>query len=157
MKKAIAILLILTAIAVAEGFKRHAFTLSTGMPGLILPELAYEYAFDKSNKMGASVGTFYIVPEFRLSYIRMMSCFELAGSVGYVPSFDNDDDGLADIFDELLSCGAEGTTFISATAGYRYSADGGFIFRLAGGAGYFIGDDKSFTFPFLQLGVGYGF
>lgn len=158
MKKVIAILLILVAMAAAEGFKRHALTLSVGSPGLILPELAYEFSFDKSNKVAVAAGTFFFVPEYRLSYIRMLNSFEVAGSIGYVPSLEEDDDSFFDVFfEELFSYGTEGTTFISVTGGYRYTADGGFIFRIAGGGGYFVGSDKSGVLPFVQLGVGYGF
>jgi len=160
MKKVIVILLILTALAAAEGFKRHAFTLSTGMPGLLLPELAYEYSFDAGNKVGFAAGTFFLYPEYRLSYVRMLSSFELTGSAGYVPEMDDEDDDegfLDDLFEGLLSAGTGGAKFISATGGYRYTADGGFIFRVAGGGGYFFNSDDSRFLPFVQLGIGYGF
>ncbi|MCD6586960.1 MAG: hypothetical protein J7K88_00255 [Candidatus Fermentibacteraceae bacterium] len=52
MKIAVVILLTLSVIVVAEDFNRHAFTLSAGIPGLLLPELTYEYSFDESNKLG---------------------------------------------------------------------------------------------------------
>ncbi len=160
MKKVIAVLLILAAITAAEGFKRHALTLSTGIPGLILPELSYEYSLDADNKVGIAAGTFAFWPEYRLSYVRMISSFELAGSAGFVPNLD-DDRGESGIFDDLfegiLSCGTAGEKFISVTGGYRYTADGGFIFRVADGGGYFFVDDDSPVIPFIQLGVGYGF
>lgn len=160
MKKVIVILLILTAVAAADGFKRHAFTLSTGIPGLILPELSYEYSFDAENKLGVSAGTFVFWSEYRLNYVRMLNSFEVMGSLGYVPGADDDDDDdgfLDDLFESILSGGTSGATFLSATGGYRYTADGGFIFRVAGGGGYFFNDSDSRFIPFFQLGVGYGF
>jgi len=160
MKKVIVILLILTALAAAGGFKRHAFTLSTGIPGLLLPELGYEYSFDASNKVGVAAGTFVLWSEYRLNYVRMLNSFEVMGSLGYVPNMDDDDDDegfLDDLFEGILSGGTSGATFLSATGGYRYTADGGFIFRVAGGGGYFFNDDDSRFIPFFQLGVGYGF
>jgi hypothetical protein len=57
----------------------------------------------------------------------------------------------------LLSAGTQGVPFLSGTGGYRYAAAGGFIFRVAGGGGYFFGEDKSGFIPFFQLGVGYAF
>lgn len=160
MKKVIVILLILTSLAAAEGFKRHAFTLSTGIPGLLLPELSYEYSFDAENKLGAAAGAFLFWPEYRLNYVRMLNSFEVMGSLGYVPRMDDDDDDdgfLDDMFEGILSGGTNGATFLSATGGYRYTADGGFIFRVAGGGGFFFNDDDSRFIPFFQLGVGYGF
>ncbi len=160
MKKVIIVLMILTALAAAEDFKKHAFTLSTGIPGLVLPELGYEYSFDAANKVGVAAGTFVLWPEYRLNYVRMVSSFELMGSVGYVPAGDDDDDDdgiFDDLFKSILSGGTDGAKFLSATGGYRYTADGGFIFRVAGGGGYFFNSDDSRFIPFLQLGVGYGF
>ncbi len=160
MKKVIVILLILTTMIMAEDYKRHAFTLSAGIPGLLLPELAYEYSFDADNKVGIAAGTFAFWPEYRLSYVRMISSFELAGSAGFVPKPDDDRDESGifdDLFEGILSCGTAGAKFISVTGGYRYTADGGFIFRVAGGGGYFFVDDDSQVIPFFQLGVGYGF
>ena len=158
MKKVIVLLLVLAVVTNATDFKRHSFTLSSGIPGLILPELGYEYSFDAQNKIGVAAGTFLLWPEYRLSYIRMISSFELAGSAGFVPEIDNEEEGfLDDLFESILSGGTGGAKFISATAGYRHSADGGFIFRVAGGGGYFFNSDDSRFIPFLQLGIGYGF
>ena len=159
MKNIITILLILTTLSIAEGGKRHALTLSTGIPGLVLPELGYEYSINESNKIGLAAGTFVLWPEYRINYVRMVSSFELMGSVGYVPSGDDDDDdGLFDdLFESILSGGTDGAKFVSATGGYRYTSDGGFIFRVAGGGGHFFNSDDSRFIPFLQLGIGYGF
>jgi hypothetical protein len=153
MKTVIILLLVLSVVAFSEGFKRHAVTVSAGIPGLIIPELAYEYSFDAGNKISIAGGFILLAPEFRLSYTRMLSSFELSGSVGQVTSFD----GNGGVFEEILSGGTQGTTFVSGTGGYRYTADGGFIFRVAGGGGYFFGKDKSGFIPFFQLGIGYGF
>jgi len=160
MKIAVVILLTLSVIVVAEDFNRHAFTLSAGIPGLLLPELTYEYSFDESNKLGISAGTFLMWLEYRLSYTRMVSSLELTGSMGYVPANDSDkeDDGpLDDMFESILSGGTKGAEYLSATGGYRYTSNGGFIFRAAGGGGYFFNDDDSRFIPFVQLGVGYAF
>lgn len=158
MQKIIIVLLILTAIGAADGFKRHALTVSAGIPGLVVPELAYEFSIDASNKIGIASGTIILWPEYRLSYTRMMRSFELMGSIGHVPSADSDEDSfIGDLFDEILSAGTEGCTFLSATAGYRYTADKGFIFRIAAGGALFVGDNGSTALPFVQLGIGYGF
>ncbi|MCK5785044.1 MAG: hypothetical protein KAH54_00650 [Candidatus Sabulitectum sp.] len=160
MKKALIILLILTALVAAEGFKRHALTVSAGIPGLLIPELAYEYSIDASNKIGVAAGTFVFWTEYRLNYVRMVNSFELMGSLGYVPDNDGDDDDdgmFDDMFESILSGGTSGAKFVSATGGYRYTADGGFIFRAVGGGGYFFNDDDSRFIPFFQIGIGYGF
>ena len=158
MKKVIVILMILTALAAAEDFKRHAFTVSGGIPGFLIPELAYEYSIDASNKIGISAGSIVLWPEYRLSYTRMMRSFELMGSIGHVPTADSSDSNfLSDIFEEILSGGTEGCTFVSATGGYRFTADMGFIFRAAAGGAVFVGDDGSAVVPFVQLGIGFGF
>ncbi len=155
MKNVITIMLIFTALAAAEGGRRHALTLSTGIPGLVLPELGYEYSIDASNKIGIAAGTFLFWPEYRINYVRMVSSFELMGSVGYVPTADNDEDG--GLFDDILSGSTEGAKFLSATGGYRYTSDGGFIFRVASGGGYLFNSEDSSLIPFFQVGVGYGF
>ena len=160
MKKALVILLILAAMVTAEGFKRHALTVSTGIPGLLIPELAYEYSLDASNKIGVAAGSFVFWAEYRLNYVRMVSSFEFMGSLGYVPNNDSDDDDdgiFDDLFESILSGGTGGAKFVSATGGYRYTADGGFIFRAAGGGGYFFNGDDSRFLPFIQIGIGYGF
>lgn len=158
MKKVIAVLLILTALVAAEGFKRHALTVSAGIPGFIVPELTYEYSFNAENKIGLSAGTIMVWPEYRLSYTRMMRSFELMGSLGHVPSADSSENNfMSDIFEEILSAGTEGCTFVSATGGYRFTAGMGFIFRAAAGGALFVGDDGSKMIPFVQLGVGFGF
>ncbi len=160
MKNVITIMLIFTALAAAEGGRRHALTLSTGIPGLVLPELGYEYSIDASNKIGIAAGTFVFWPEYRINYVRMVSSFELMGSVGYVPALDEDDEDdsiFDDLFESILSGGTEGAKFLSATGGYRYTSDCGFIFRVAGGGGYLFNSNDSKLIPFFQLGVGYGF
>ena len=159
MRYLLTVLLVLFAVAVAEDFNRHSITVSAGIPGLLLPELSYEFGFDKANKLGIAAGSFFLWPEYRMSYVRMINRFELTGSLGFVPHADNDDDDgfLSDVFDDFFSGGTEGAKFVSATAGYRYTADCGFIFRAAAGGGYFFNSDDSRTLPFLQLGVGYGF
>lgn len=70
-----------------------------------------------------------------------MSSYELMGSLGYVPPSDD----------------SEGCEFVSATGGYRYTANSGFIFRVAAAGALFIGDESSTIVPFVQLGIGYGF
>lgn len=154
MKLAILVIIIVTSISLAEGFKTHAITLSAGVPGLLIPEISYEFSFDSRNKLGFSAGTFIFWPEYRLSYFRMIDSFELAGSIGYVPDGDAGD---GTFIDDLFSGGTAGSTFVSTTAGYRYSARSGFIFRLAGGAGYFFNSDETDLIPFFQIGLGYGF
>jgi len=153
MKKVIIVLLLLSVVAFSEGFKKHAVMASAGIPGLIVPEFAYEYSFNARNKISIAGGFILLAPEFRLSYTRMLSSFELSGSVGKVASFD----GNGGVFEEILSGGTQGATFVSGTGGYRYTADGGFIFRVAGGGGYFFGAKNSGVIPFFQLGIGYAF
>jgi hypothetical protein len=153
MKTVIILLLILSVVAVSGGFKRHAVTASAGIPGLIVPEFAYEYSFDAENKISIAGGFILLAPEFRLSYTRMLSSFELSGSVGQVASIDANDG----VFGGILSGGTQGATFFSGTGGYRHTADCGFIFRVAGGGGYFFGAKNSGAIPFFQLGIGYAF
>ena len=158
MKTLLIVLVVISAFAAAEDFDKHSFTVSAGIPGFILPELGYEYGINASNKIGVSAGTIVLWPEYRLNYTRMMSSFELMGSLGYVPAADDSDNNfLSDIFEEILSGGTEGCKFVSATGGYRYTADFGFIFRVAAGGALFIGDNGTATVPFFQLGIGYGF
>ncbi len=159
MKMLFLILLILSVTQVlAEDYNRHNFTISTGLPGLVFPELTYEYGIDAENKVGVSAGTIVFWPEYRMNYTRMSGPFELMGSLGFVPSMDDDEDNfLSEIFEEVFSGGTEGCKFVSATGGYRYSAENGFIFRAAAGGALFYGSETSVVIPFLQLGVGFGF
>ncbi len=158
MKTLLIVLVVIATFATAEEFDKHSFTISGGIPGLVLPELGYEYGIDASNKIGVSAGMIVLWPEYRLNYTRMISSFELMGSLGYVPAADDSEDNfIGEIFEEILSAGTEGCKFVSATAGYRYTADSGFIFRTAAGGALFIGDDDTATVPFFQLGIGYGF
>ena len=158
MKTLLIVLVVIATFAAAEEFDKHSFTVSAGIPGFLLPELGYEYGIDASNKIGVSAGMIVLWPEYRLNYTRMMSSFELMGSLGYVPLADDSEDSfIKDIFDELLSGGTEGCKFVSATGGYRYTANSGFIFRAAAGGALFIGDNGTATVPFFQLGIGYGF
>ena len=160
MKNVITIVLIIASLAAAEDFDRHAFTISAGIPGLLLPELGYEYSIDAVNKVGIAAGTFVFWPEYRVSYVRMVNSFELMGSVGYVPALDDDDEDdriFDDFFKSILSGGTDGAKFLSTTGGYRHTSGGGFIFRVAGGAGYLFNRNDSQFVPFFQIGVGYGF
>jgi hypothetical protein len=73
----------------------------------------------------------------------------MAGRVGYVLGTDEpDDDPLSDLFSEVFSLGTEGCVFASATAGYRHTANSGFIFRILGGSGFFSGPDNTEVLPF---------
>ncbi|OPX30058.1 MAG: hypothetical protein B1H09_05530 [Gemmatimonadaceae bacterium 4484_173] len=65
MKIVAVLLLTLSVIVVAEDVNRHAVTISAGIPGLLLPELTYEYSLDESSKLGISAGTFLMWPEYR--------------------------------------------------------------------------------------------
>jgi hypothetical protein len=146
-----AIILGMAALAAqaAEGTRNHAVTMSAGIPGLLLPELGYEYALSESDRIGLSIGTIWIVPEARVSYIRLMRSFELTGSLGTVGALSDDDFGILSTDDPLI--------YVSATGGYRYSSSGGFIFRIAGGGALFIWEEGETPVPFGQIGVGYGF
>lgn len=139
----------LAALAAAGDMRDQAVTVSAGIPGLLLPELGYEYAFSENDRVGLALGTIWIVPEARVSYIRLMRSFELTGSLGTVGSLSDDDFGILTTDDPLI--------YVSATGGYRYSADGGFIFRIAGGGALFIWEEGETPVPFGQIGVGYGF
>ncbi|RKZ03685.1 hypothetical protein DRQ21_05025 [Candidatus Fermentibacteria bacterium] len=77
----------------------------------------------------------------------MVRSLELTGSIGYVPA--NESDG--DVFGSILSGGTKGAEYLSATGGYRYTSNGGFIFRAAGGGGYFFNDDDSRFIPLFSL------
>ncbi len=149
MKTVVIVFLLLSVATASEGFRNQAVTISAGIPGLLLPELGYEYAFDRSNRLGVALGTLWIIPEARISYIRMIKSAELAASFGIVGEISDEHFGLITSDDPPV--------YLSATAGYRHETGGGFIFRIAGGAGLFMWDDEDVTIPFGQIGIGYGF
>lgn len=149
MKTVILLFLIFCSASGTDDFRNQAVTVSAGLPGLILPELGYEYAFDPSNRLGLALGTIWLVPEARVSYIRIENVLELEASFGAVGKLTDDDFGILATDDPLV--------FVSGTAGYRRQSSGGFIFRIAAGGALFMWDGDDAAVPFGQIGLGYGF
>jgi|GEM_PF-1449216 len=157
MKQVIFVLLLFSAVVSATEFDRHALTMSVGIPGLLLPELAYEFSLNANNKIGIAAGSFFIVPEYRLIYTRMVQSLELQASFGRIGDFEDGDGTVGGFYRSVFESGAHGLKFFSVTGGYRHTAGNGFMFRIAGGGGCFIESEEAFLVPFVQTGIGYSF
>jgi hypothetical protein len=149
MKTLVLLMALAAAAAASDGFRRNSVTVSTGIPGILIPELTWEYAFTPKHRISAGLGTIWIIPVGRLSYVRIAGGFELTGSVGSIGSLNEENFNLLSSDNPLY--------FVSATGGYRKTFSSGFIFRAAGGGALFMGDDKTQPVPFGQVGVGYSF
>ncbi|MEA3266823.1 MAG: hypothetical protein U9P42_07760 [Candidatus Fermentibacteria bacterium] len=142
MRTSVIILILLTAVSLAEEYNRHSVSIAF-MPypeAYRYPDVAYEYALTKNDAIGIST-TLAVVNRF--NYTRKLGYFCLAAGIGYAS---------ADLDIE------DATLLYTATAEYRQTFEDNFYTKLVAG-GLFASDlpeDMPWV-PILQLGFGIDF
>ncbi len=141
--KLLTICLILTAsIATSSEFNHHSISATVVPidPGLIYPDIGYEFFFSKNDAIGFSSGVGLIN---RLTYTRKIGLLCLTGSLGFViPQHD---------FHQL-------ETFTALSVEYRQPLGEHLYSRIVGSAVFF--EELPYDLPLIpviQIGFGYNF
>lgn len=140
--KSVIFLLTLLAVSSAEEFTRHSLsaTVIPVNPGLLYPDIGYEYSLSENDAVGVSTGVGLIN---RFTYVRKIGLLCLTASAGIVvPDHDIER--------------REG--FAALSAEYRQSLGEHLFSRIVGSAVFF--EDLPYdlpAIPVLQIGFGWDF
>lgn len=142
MKAAAVLLFIIMAVSAGEDFSRHfiSATVIPLDPGLLYPDVGYEYSLTKNDAVGISSGVGLIN---RLTYTRKIGVLCLTGSFGaIIPDHD---------FNRL-------ETFGAISAEYRQSLGDHLYSRIVGSGVFF--EEMPYDLPLIpviQIGFGWAF
>ncbi|OPL19106.1 MAG: hypothetical protein AVO35_12595 [Candidatus Aegiribacteria sp. MLS_C] len=142
MKTAAAMLFLIMALSHGEGFSRHSVsaTVIPIDPGLLYPDIAYEYSLTSNDAIGIASGVGLIN---RITYTRKIGVLCLSGSLGaVVPEHD-----LHRI-----------ETFTAISVEYRQSLGENLYSRIVGSGVFF--EEMPYdipVIPVIQVGFGWAF
>ena len=142
MKTAAALLFILISVSVGEEFSRHSVsaTVIPIDPGLIYPDISYEYSLSQNDAIGFASGVGLIN---RATYTRKIGVLCLSGSLGFIiPEHD---------FHRL-------ETFSAISAEYRQFLGEHLYSRIVGSGVFF--EELPYDIPLIpvfQVGFGWAF
>lgn len=142
MRTALVLLFLLMTLSAGEDFSRHSVsaTVIPIDPGLIYPDISYEYSLSQNDAMGFASGVGLIN---RVTYTRKIGVLCLTGSFGaLVPEHD-----LHRI-----------ETFAAISAEYRQSLGEHLYSRIVGSAVFF--EEMPYDIPLIpvfQVGFGWAF